>query len=131
MTLLTIALFSSAHADDAALDAKVKAALVETIEMTTAGDLDGWIDKYCDPNRCAEARAREEFKAYQLKQANLKSKQCMSAEKEIHVSQRQGEIASGEEVRWYIKCEGRQMPAGMRFRYDKEADRVWFTHLGF
>ena len=124
-------LFNPAHAEDATLEAKVKAALVETIEMTSAGDLDGWITKYCDPNRCGEARAREEFKIYQLKQANLKSKLCMNEAKEINVSQTKGDIASGEEVRWYIKCEGRQMPAAMRFRYDKEADRVYFSHLGF
>ncbi|MCB9679157.1 MAG: hypothetical protein H6737_28905 [Alphaproteobacteria bacterium] len=131
MTLFALALFSTAHAEDANLEAKVKAALVETIEMTSAGDLDGWITKYCDPNRCGEARAREEFKLYQLKQANLKAKMCMNDAKEITVTQQNGDIASGEEVRWYIKCEGRQMPAAMRFRYDKEADRVWFSHLGF
>jgi len=131
MTLFALALFTPAHADDAALDAKVTAALVETIEMTTAGDLDGWIAKYCDPNRCGEARAREEFKLYQLKQANLKSKMCMNDKKEITVSQRKGEISSGEEVRWYIKCEGRQMPAAMRFRWIKDSDTIVFSHIGF
>ncbi len=131
MTLMTLALLSPAHADDAALDAKVKAALVETIEMTTAGDLDGWIKKYCDPNRCQGERQINDFKAFQLKQANLKAKFCMSESKEITVKQRMGEIATGEEVRWYITCEGRQLPAAMRFRYDKEGDRIWFSHLGF
>jgi hypothetical protein len=120
-----------AATDEATLEKKVKAALVETIEMTSAGDLDGWIAKYCDPSRCSEAQARNEFKTYQLKQANLKAAKCMNADKEITVSQKNGEIASGKEVRWYIKCEGKQMPSGIRFRYDAEKDHVYFSHLGF
>ena len=130
MTLLTIALFPTALADEA-LDKKVTDALVETIEMTTAGNLDAWIEKYCDPKRCHDNASRGEFKNYQLKQANLKAKTCMTEDKKITVTQRTGEVGSGSEVRWYIKCEGRMMPAAMRFRYDKDGDRVWFSHLGF
>ncbi len=136
MSLLALPLvltpaFAEDPPDPGALEKKVKAALVETIEMTSSGDLDGWIEKYCDPSRCSESQARNEFKAYQLKQAKLKAARCMNDKKEVTVSQMNGDIASGKEVRWYIKCEGRQMPAGIRFRYDAENDRVYFSHLGF
>ena len=129
--LLLLSLFSAVVLADEALDKKVTDALVETIEMTSAGNLDAWITKYCDPQRCHDNASKAEFKNYQLKQANLKAKTCMTEDKKITVTQRTGEVGSGTEVRWYIKCEGRMMPAAMRFRYDKEADRVWFSHLGF
>ena len=136
MSLLALPLvfapaFAEGPPDAASLEKKVKDALVETIEMTSAGNIDGWIEKYCDPSRCGESRSLNEFKTYQLKQATLKSARCMNEKKEINVSQMQGDIASGKEVRWFIKCEGRQMPAGIRFRYDGENDRVYFSHLGF
>lgn len=127
--MLAFALAFTAQADEA-IDAKVTAAIVETIEMTTKGELDGWMAKYCDPKRCVDERTKSEWKAYQLKQANLHSAACLKDGK-IDVSQRTGDAATDDEVRWYIRCEGRQIPIAMRFHYDKEKDQVFFSHLGF
>lgn len=125
-------LLVSAQAEDtASLETKATAALVETIEMTSTGQLDAWMDKYCEPERCKASTQRSEWKAYQLKQAQAKAGACMTPEKKVTVSQRRGEVASGDEVIWFIKCEGRQMPVSVRFRYDKEADRFYYAHLGF
>lgn len=119
----------TAHADPA-IDAKVEAAIVDTIKMTSAGEMDAWMAKYCDPKRCADARTKGEWKAYQLKQAKLHSAACMKDEK-IDVAQRQGDPATDEDVKWFIRCEGRMMPIAMRFTYVKDQDRVYFSHIGF
>lgn len=128
----TLFLLVSAQAEDtASLDTRATAALVETIELTSTGQHDTWMDKYCDPSRCKDASQRSQWKSYQLKQAEAKAGLCMTGDKKVTVSQRRGEVVSGEEVVWFVKCEGRQMPVGVRFRYDKEGDRFYFTHLGF
>lgn len=120
---------AAAHADEA-VDAKVTAAIIETIQMTSAGELDAWITKYCDPTRCTDDARKEEWKAYQLKQANLRASACLH-DGAIKVKQRMGDAGTGQETRWFLTCTGREMAVAVRFRFDAEADRVWFGHLGF
>lgn len=125
-----LALASPAHADDA-VDAKVTAAIVETIKMTSAGQLDAWMDKYCDKNKCRDTSARTEMKEYSLKSAKSFSKACLLEGDKIEVKQRKGDVASADGGIWWLKCEGRQIGVPVKARYDKEADRVWFLQLGF
>ena len=119
-----------AFADEAA-DNKVKAAIVDTIKLTTAGELDKWMDQYCDASKCRDAGARSEMKAYQLKSANKWSSACLLPSDTIEIKQLKGEVTDPEGVLWYLKCEGRQLGVPVRARYDATADRVWFLQLGF
>lgn len=130
MLLLTVLPVFADPSVTTVLDTKVTAAIVETIQMTTAGELDAWIAKYCDPNRCTDEARKAEWKAYQLKQANLKAGACLK-DGTVSVKQRMGDASTGAETRWFIRCEGREMPVAVRFRYDAAEDRVWFSHLGF
>ena len=103
----------------------------ETIKITTAGELDKWMDQYCDASKCRDAGARSELKAYQLKSANKWSKACLLEGDTIEVKQRKGEVTDADGALWYLRCEGRQLGVPVRARYDKETDRVWFLQLGF
>lgn len=129
--LLFAGIAAPALAADEAADKKVTAAIVETIKMTTAGELDKWMDQYCDPSKCRDAGARSELKAYQLKSANKWSKACLLEGDTIEVKQRKGEVTDADGALWYLRCEGRQLGVPVRARYDKETDRVWFLQLGF
>lgn len=128
--LLLAGLATPALADEAA-DKKVTAAIVETIKMTSAGQLDQWIEKYCHKERCRDTAAKNELKNYQLKSAQKWSKACLLEGDKIEVKQRKGEVTDSNGALWYLKCEGRQLGVPVRAKYDKEADRVWIVQTGF
>lgn len=135
-TVLSFALLSTAHADEA-LDKAAEAAIVETIQMTTAGQKDEWIAKYCDPEkRCRDLAAKNDMKAYQLKSAQNYSKACLIDGNSIQVKQKKGELTDPDGALWYMKCEGRALGVPIRLRYVKDADdstkgRFWFVQLSF
>lgn len=124
------ALTSTAQADEA-LDKRVEAAIVETINMTTAGDKDGWIEKYCDPNKCRDLAAKNDMKRYQLESAHKYSKACLVDGDHVQIKQKKGEVTDKDGALWYMKCEGRALGVPIRMRYDAEADRIWFVQLSF
>lgn len=130
LTTIGLIAMSTAHADEA-LDKRVEAAIVETIQMTTAGQKDAWIEKYCDPKRCRDVAAKNDMKNYQLKSAQNYSKACLVGEDSITVKQKKGEVTDPDGALWYMKCEGRALGVPIRMRYDSEADRIWFVQLSF
>lgn len=128
--LALVSLFSLAHADEA-VDKKVTAAIVETIKMTSAGQLDAWMDKWCDKRKCRDTATRNEMKEYSLKSAKNFSKACLLEGDTIKVKQRKGEMTDPDGAIWWLSCEGRMVGVPVKARYDKEADKVWFLQLGF
>lgn len=135
-TVLGLAFVSTAHADEA-LDKAAQAAIVETIQMTTAGELDAWITKYCDPEkRCRDLAAKNDMKSYQLKSAKNYSKACLVNGDSVVVKQKKGELTDPDGALWYLKCEGRALGVPIRLRYvpdaeDKSKGRFWFVQLSF
>ncbi len=126
-----LAAFSTAHAADLSIEEKVKAAIVETIQLTTAGKKDEWIEKYCDPKRCRDKAAKNDMKSYQLESARKYSRACLNDDGTVTVKQKKGEVTDSDGALWYLKCEGRALGVPIRMRYDAEADRVWFVQLSF
>ena len=112
-------------------DEKYTAAIVETIKMTTAGQLDQWMDKYCDPERCKHEQTRDKMKRYSLASAQKWSGACLHEGDTIKVQQTRGQVTDPDGAMWYLTCEGRQIGVGVRGRYDADADRIWFSQLGF
>lgn len=125
-----LALTGTAQADEA-LDKKVEAAIVETIKMTTAGQKDAWIEKYCDPKRCRDLAAKNDMKNYQLESARKYSQACLLEGDKVEIKQKKGEVTDIEGALWYMKCNGRALGVPIRMRYDSEASRIWFVQLSF
>ncbi|MCB9671386.1 MAG: hypothetical protein H6734_18035 [Alphaproteobacteria bacterium] len=125
-----VAALNTAHADEA-LDKRIEAAIVDTIKMTTAGEKDQWLEKYCDPKRCRDKASLEDMKAYQLESARKYSQACLVNDG-VEVKQKKGDVATDPEGSlWYLKCTGRALGVPIRMRWDQEADRIWFVQLSF
>ena len=130
-TGLLAALAFPAFADEA-FDKRVEAAIVDTIKLTSAGQLDTWIDKWCDPNRCHDTAAKNDMKNYQLKSAQNFSKACLQEGDTVSVKQKKGDVMNDKDgALWYLNCKGRMLGVPVRVRYDKEKDKLWFTQLSF
>lgn len=134
-TLGLLSAFATPAFADEALDKRVEAAIVETIQLTSAGQFDAWINKWCDPKRCFDTAAKNEMKAYQLKSAKNFSKACLVGENAVSVKQKKGDPAlKPDGVTWYLNCKGRMLGVPIRIIVKdpgQKTERITFGQLSF
>jgi hypothetical protein len=108
--------------------AKAETAMVETLQMVRAGNVDEWIGKWCDPNTCNGKYAIEQYKTYQLKSVANFGGECLwgDAKDHIQIVRWKDDPETTEEPTFYIKC-GERLPVPITVRYD--GDRVWVTKM--
>ncbi|MFK7928882.1 MAG: hypothetical protein AB8H79_11890 [Myxococcota bacterium] len=121
-------LFVSAQAQAGELEDRASKVLAEAIQVAQKGDLDTWIKKFCDPERCHTALSKDSWKAYQLKQLAQNGKHCVEGDK-VEVVRWRGALGEDpNKAKAYIKCSNRQLPPPVEFRYDKAADKIYIRN---
>jgi len=115
---------------DAEVQAKAEAAVIESIQLLREQKFDNWISKYCDPQRCHDAQSKDEWKAYQLKQAGAHAKSCLGEGDTLDVARWVGDLKEGKYGKVFVKCEGRQLPVPVELRQDDDG-RIWISQLSF
>lgn len=88
----------------------MEAAIIESMTMIGAGQLDEWIAKYCDASTCPDTAAKESLKTYQLKSSSKTAHECMTSDGGILVTRREANEAEGT-TRVYVFCGANRMPA--------------------
>lgn len=123
---LTLLVSTSAYAGE--LEDRAAKLLADAIEVAEKGDLDTWITKFCDPERCHTPQSKDQWKAYKLKQLKQQGKHCVDGGK-VTVTRWRG--ALGEEpfkAKAYVQCSNRQLPPPVEFRYDKKSDKMYIRN---
>src|SRR5688572_19777993 len=88
----------------------IEAAIIDSMKMIGAGQLDEWIAKYCDAGTCPDTAAKESLKMYQLKSSSKTAHECMTSDGGILVTRREDDAAEGTK-RVYVFCGPNRMPA--------------------
>ena len=122
----TLLLSSTAMAGD--LEDRAAKVLAEAIQVAESGDLDTWIKKFCDPQRCETPQQKDQWKAYQLKQLTQQGKHCVSNGK-VTVTRWRGDLSQApNKAKAYVQCSNRELPPPVEFRYDAAADKLWIRN---
>lgn len=122
----SLLLSSAAMAGD--LEDRAANVLAEAIKVAESGDLDTWIKKFCDPERCHTPQSKAQWKAYQLKQLSLQGKHCV-VDGKVTVTRWRGDLSQApNKAKAYVQCTNRQLPPPVEFRYDAAADKLWIRN---
>jgi hypothetical protein len=106
-------------------------AIIDTIQMLLKGDHDAWIEKWCDPERCHDKNAKDQWKAYQLKSATQYGKQCLHGDNKdtLWVTRRRGDLATDGTTTVYFQCEDTRLPVPITLRLDKANNKTYVVSL--
>lgn len=127
-SLVSVALLASTTAHAGELEDRASKLLADAIEVAASGDLDTWIKKFCDPERCHTPLSKSQWKAYQLKQLKAHGKSCV-VDGKVTVARWRGSLSEGTmKAKAYVTCTNRQLPPPVEFRYDKAADKLWIRN---
>ena len=86
-------------------------AVRESILLLMDGKADEWIKTWCTPARCQNKRQTDDLKKYMLKQAQLKSKNCLHGDdKALHISETKGNPDTDSKMSIRLKCSHTQFP---------------------
>lgn len=122
------ALFLSTVAAAGEVEDRAAKMLAEAIQLAEKGDLDKWIKDYCDPERCHTDLAKDQWKAYQLKQLKEQGKHCLTDGK-VEIARWRGELSKApNKAKAYVTCSNRQLPPPVEFRYDAEKDKLYIRN---
>ena len=126
--LLTAALLFSSTAFAGELEDRAAKVLAEAIQVAEKGDLDTWIKKFCDPERCHTPVSKDQWKAFQLKQLKQQGKHCV-VDGKVTVARWRGSLSEGtNRAKAYVNCSNRQLPPPVEFRYDAQKDKIWIRN---
>jgi hypothetical protein len=123
-----VALLSASPALAGDLEDRAAKLLAEAIQVAESGDLDTWIDRFCDPERCHTPQSKDQWKAYQLKQLKQQGKHCVDGGK-VTVTRWRGELGTApHKAKAYVQCSNRQLPPPVEFRYDADKDKLYIRN---
>jgi hypothetical protein len=104
-------------------------AIVQTIKMLSAGEMDAWMDAWCYAPRCETAEARDSMKAYQLASAQKNAAKCLHDDDTLWVTARKSNPNQADEQRIFTHCGDDRMPVPTVL---KKTDAGWkVSTLGF
>lgn len=126
--IAAVVLLGSTSAMAGELEDRASKVLAEAIEVAIKGDLDTWIKKFCDPERCHTNLSKDQWKAYQLKQLAANGKGCV-VDGKVTVARWRGALKDEpNKAKAYVQCTNRQLPPPVEFRYDKAADKIYIRN---
>ena len=80
-------------------------AVRESILLMKDGKADAWMSQWCTPKRCETSRQKDDLKKYMLKQAQLKSHNCLHGDDQaIRIKSVNGDPKTDAKLSIFLEC---------------------------